>query len=91
MDSDLGHRLREIRIWRKLGFRAAAELSGISHGYLGQIERGEKPVNNRRVLEALASTLRVAPSDLTNGPWTSDPLTAEAKAALLPLDAVLTE
>ncbi|MFI6031444.1 helix-turn-helix domain-containing protein [Amycolatopsis magusensis] len=92
MDSDLGRRLREIRLWRQLSLRAAAELSGITHGYLGQIERGEKPVNNRQVLEALALILHVSPSDLTGRPWlTADPLTADAQAALLPVEAVLTE
>ncbi|GAA1231377.1 hypothetical protein GCM10009676_12930 [Prauserella halophila] len=61
----IGRRLREIRSWRQLSLRAAAELSGISHGYLAKLERGDKAINSRRVLESLANTLRVAPSEIT--------------------------
>ncbi|WP_344416923.1 helix-turn-helix transcriptional regulator [Amycolatopsis minnesotensis] len=68
MDAEIGSRVRELRLWRGLNMRTAADLSGISHGYLGQIERGEKPVNNRQVLEALANAFRVAPSELTRKP-----------------------
>jgi transcriptional regulator with XRE-family HTH domain len=72
MDEGISHRLREIRCWRQLTLRAAAELAGITYGYLGQIERGEKPVNNRRVLEALANALRVSPTELTRTPLSTD-------------------
>lgn len=41
--NDLGRRLREIRAWRGLSLEAAAGLAGISYGYLGKLERGEKP------------------------------------------------
>lgn len=60
-ENDIGRRIREVRAWRGLSLRATAELTGITHGYLGQIERGEKPVKNRQLLEALARTLRVSP------------------------------
>ncbi len=90
--SELGRRLREIRSWRQLTLRAAAQLSGISYTYLGQIERGEKPVNNRRVLEALAKTLRVAPTELTGAPYPpTDPVGSDAHAALDAIESVLTE
>ncbi len=60
-ENDVGRRIREVRAWRGLSLRATAELSGITHGYLAQLERGEKPVKNRQLLEALARTLRVSP------------------------------
>jgi len=89
-NGQLGRRLREIRSWRQLGIRHVAELSGISWGYLGQIERGEKPVTNRRVLEALAFTLRVAPEELTGQPWTPmDPVGSDAHAAVRNLETAL--
>ncbi|WP_020666946.1 helix-turn-helix domain-containing protein [Amycolatopsis nigrescens] len=81
--TELGRRAREIRSWRRLSLRAAAELSGISYSYLGQIERGERPVNSRRVLEALARTLRVSPTELTGKPYAPlDPASNAAHAAM---------
>lgn len=86
----IGRRLREIRSWRGLSLRAAAELSGLSHGYLGQIERGEKPVNNRTVLESLAMTLRVSPAELIGRPWApADATDNEAQSALVGLEIAL--
>ncbi|SUA47883.1 helix-turn-helix domain-containing protein [Nocardia africana] len=67
--NDLGRRLREIRAWRGLSLEAAAGLAGISYGYLGKLERGEKSLENRRTLEAIAAALRVAPSEFTGRPW----------------------
>jgi transcriptional regulator with XRE-family HTH domain len=60
----VGQRLREIRLWRGLSLRAVAELAGFSAAYLSLIERGERPVDKRSTLEALAAALRVAPSEL---------------------------
>ncbi|WP_216215628.1 helix-turn-helix domain-containing protein [Amycolatopsis aidingensis] len=90
MDSDLGRRLREIRSWRQLTLRATAELSGLSYGYLGELERGEKPINNRRVLENLANTLRVAPTELTGAPYApSQAADNDAHAALRHVEVAL--
>nr|WP_092531291.1 helix-turn-helix transcriptional regulator [Amycolatopsis arida] len=67
--SDIGRRLREIRSWRRMSLRVTAELSGISYGYLAKLERGEKAVNSRKTLEALANALRVSPVELTGKPY----------------------
>ena len=89
-DGQLGRRLREIRSWRRLSIRVVAELSGISWGYLAQIERGEKPITNRRVLESLASSLRVSPAELTGKPWAPvDPVSSDAHAAVHAIEAAL--
>ncbi|WP_158883976.1 helix-turn-helix domain-containing protein [Amycolatopsis anabasis] len=86
----IGRRLREIRSWRGLDLRTAAQLSGISHGYLGQLERGEKPINNRRVLEGLAMTYRVSPLEITGKPWApTDAQSSEAHSALYELECAL--
>ncbi|MFI6030358.1 helix-turn-helix domain-containing protein [Amycolatopsis magusensis] len=91
MDSDLGLRLREIREWRSLGLRACAELSGISYGYLAKIERGEKPVNSRKLLEALANTLRVSPNELLGKPYApTDAESGGIHSALPVIEDVLT-
>lgn len=86
----VGQRLREIRSWRQMTLKATADLAGLSYGYLGEIERGEKPVTKRGVLERLATALRVSPAELTGRPWTrSDPVTSDAHEALAPIEAAL--
>jgi transcriptional regulator with XRE-family HTH domain len=86
----LGRRIREVRCWRGLTLREAADLAGRSFSFWGQVERGEKSVANRRTLEAMASALRVHPSELTGQPWASrDAVGAEARAGLLAIDTAL--
>ena len=85
-----GFRLYEVRSWRGLTLREAAGLAGLSYSFWGQVERGEKDVNSRRTLEAMAGALRVHPSELTEHPWAPrDPVGAEANAGLEALDAAL--
>ncbi|MGI5222532.1 helix-turn-helix domain-containing protein [Nocardia sp. CA-290969] len=78
--NEVGRRLREIRAWRGQTLEVTAGLAGISYGYLGKLERGEKALENRRTLEALARALRVAPSEFSPAPWESTP-SAAAEAA----------
>jgi transcriptional regulator with XRE-family HTH domain len=85
-----GRRLREIRSWRGLTLREAAGLAGLSFSFWGQVERGEQSVNNRKTLEAMASALRVHPSELTGQPWAGqDVVSAEADAVLAGIEVVL--
>ncbi|MGH4006171.1 MAG: helix-turn-helix domain-containing protein, partial [Pseudonocardiaceae bacterium] len=86
----LGRRVREVRCWRQLTLREAAGLAGLSFSFWGQVERGEKAVTNRKTLEAMASSLRVHPTDLTGQPWaTRDPAGADAQAALDAIETAL--
>lgn len=89
--NDLGRRLREIRAWRGLSLEAAAGLAGISYGYLGKLERGEKSLENRRTLEAIAAALRVAPSEFSPVPWQAEHPSANdaAYAGLVAIENVL--
>ncbi|MFF0149502.1 helix-turn-helix protein [Amycolatopsis sulphurea] len=90
--NDLGRRIREIRSWRQLNLRTAADLAGISYSYLGQLERGERPVNNRQVLEALANALRVSPAELTDAPHVPGKQPdSQTHAALDAVEAALSE
>ncbi|MGH3769879.1 MAG: helix-turn-helix domain-containing protein [Pseudonocardiaceae bacterium] len=85
-----GKRLRELRNWRGLTLREAAGLAGLSFSFWGQVERGEQAVNSRRTLEAMATVLRVHPSELTGQPWmTRDAAGAEAHAGLLAIETAL--
>ena len=86
----VGRRIREVRCWRGLTLREAADLAALSFSFWGQVERGEKPVANRATLVAMASVLRVHPAELTGQPWASrDAVGAEAQAGLLAIDMAL--
>jgi transcriptional regulator with XRE-family HTH domain len=61
----IGRRVRELRTWRNMTLTATAGLAGVSVSYLSMIERGERSVTKRAVLEAIAQALRVSPADLT--------------------------
>lgn len=86
----IAQRLREVRAWRGLGLRTTAELAGLSHSYLAKLERGEKTVSKRATLEALATALRVSPTELAGKPWTrTAPPDREAHDALETLESAL--
>ena len=86
----LGRRLREVRCWRGLTLREAADLAALSFSFWGQVERGEKPVATRATLEAMASALRVHPAELTGQPWAShDPAGEGAQAGLTAIETAL--
>jgi transcriptional regulator with XRE-family HTH domain len=78
-----------LRCWRRLSLREAAGLAGLSFSFWGQVERGEKAVTSRKTLEAMASALRVHPTELTGQPSTPDPASADTQAGLLAIDTAL--
>ncbi|MGH3770616.1 MAG: helix-turn-helix domain-containing protein [Pseudonocardiaceae bacterium] len=85
-----GARLREVRCWRGLTLREAAGLAGLSFSFWGQVERGEKAVNSRRTLEAMATVLRVHPTELSGQPWAPrDAVGSEAHAGLMVIETAL--
>jgi transcriptional regulator with XRE-family HTH domain len=86
----LGRRVREVRSWRQLTLREAAGLAGLSFSFWGQVERGDKTVTNRKTLEAMASALRVHPTELVGQPWAPhDADDAEAHAGLMAIETAL--
>lgn len=86
----IGTRVREIRTWRGLSLRVLAELAGMSEGYLSRVERGERSINRRSLLEAIANALQVAPSELLSEPFPAvDPVSREAHAAIEEIGTVL--
>jgi transcriptional regulator with XRE-family HTH domain len=84
----VGRRLREIRDWRGYSLEVAAGLAGISFGYLGQLERGEKALTSRATLEGLARALKVAPSEFNATPWET-PDNEAGHAGLVAVEAAL--
>ncbi len=90
----IGGRIREIRVWRGMTLKVTAELAGITESYLSRIERNERPVDSRSLLEAIAAALRVAPSELAGQafpPAMDDPLASETQSAVIALDAALSD
>jgi len=67
-DRTIGRRLRNIRLARKKSLRTVAGLAGISAGHLSRIENGERALDRRSVVVALANALQVSPSELTSLP-----------------------
>jgi len=67
-DRTIGRRLKHIRQSRKKSLRTIAGLAGISAGHLSRIENGERALDRRSVVVALANALQVSPSELTSLP-----------------------
>ncbi len=86
----LGRRVREVRSWRRLTLREAADLAGLSFSFWGQVERGDKAVTNRKTLEAMAGALRVHPAELVEQSWAPQgPTGTDAHAGLLAIETAL--
>jgi transcriptional regulator with XRE-family HTH domain len=67
-DRTIGVRLRRIREYRGKSLDVIAGLAGITVGYLSRIERGERAIDSRRLLFALADALWVSLVDLKRLP-----------------------
>jgi transcriptional regulator with XRE-family HTH domain len=63
--SEIGHKLRQIRQARGKSLAVIAGLAGISSSYLSRLESGERVLDRRSLIIALAEALEVAPSELT--------------------------
>ncbi|MCR4401485.1 MAG: helix-turn-helix domain-containing protein [Firmicutes bacterium] len=58
--NQIGDKLREIRIQRRLSLREAAEKVGISHTYLSALERGRDARTGRPVNPSAKTLMRIA-------------------------------
>jgi transcriptional regulator with XRE-family HTH domain len=64
----MGRRVRQIRSAQDKSLAVVAGLAGISEGHLSRIERGERALDSRSLIVALANALQVAPRELTRLP-----------------------
>lgn len=64
-DRTIGRRLRRIRRSQGKSQQVIADLAGISNSYLSRLESGERALDRRSVIVALAAALDVAPTELT--------------------------
>lgn len=91
-EHSVGRRVREIRVWRGLSLKVAAELAGMTAGHLSNIEHGKRRVDKRSTLEALAAALNVAPSELAATPFPPrDDATAKARVAVGYVEAAVAD
>ncbi|MGH4018983.1 MAG: helix-turn-helix domain-containing protein [Pseudonocardiaceae bacterium] len=77
----IGRRLRRIRVARNKTLEVIADRAGISFGYLGQLERGERALDGLSLIKDLAIALEIAPSELTRLPVPA-PTNGETDAAV---------
>ncbi|MBB4764095.1 helix-turn-helix domain-containing protein [Amorphoplanes digitatis] len=68
-DVRIGQRIRRYRRSRGLSLDQAAGLAGISKPYLSRLERGERSLNSRALLNRISSALQVPVPDLTDQPY----------------------
>ena len=74
----IGARLRTLRRWRGKTQVELAGLAGLSPSFLSMVESGQRPLDRRSHIAALASALRVSETDLVGGPHlTPDPMQAD--------------
>jgi transcriptional regulator with XRE-family HTH domain len=89
-DATIGARLRVLRKWRRLTQKELADLSGLSQSFLSMAERGERALDRRSHIAALASALRVSEMDLVGSPHLSaDPLQLDPHLAIPTIRTVL--
>lgn len=67
----IGARLRTLRRWRGMTQVELAGLAGLSPSFLSMVEHGERLLDRRSHIGALASALRVSETDLVGGPHLS--------------------
>jgi transcriptional regulator with XRE-family HTH domain len=92
VDEHIGARVRLWRRRRGLSQVTLAGLSGVSQGYVSQIEHGVRQVERRSTLVALATALDVSVADLlgqTSDP--TDPVRARASEAVAEIRVALVE
>jgi transcriptional regulator with XRE-family HTH domain len=74
----IGARLRTLRRWRGKSQVELAGLAGLSPSFLSMVETGQRPLDRRSHIAALASALKVSEIDLVGGPHlTPDPLQSD--------------
>ncbi|MEV5837262.1 helix-turn-helix transcriptional regulator [Nocardia sp. NPDC052112] len=86
----VGRRVRAIRARRGISQQVLADRAGLSRGAIAKYENGERPIDSRRTLLALASALGVMVGDLTGHEQEKfDPATAGFHMAVPEIETVL--
>ncbi|HKS45531.1 MAG TPA: helix-turn-helix transcriptional regulator [Amycolatopsis sp.] len=89
MSTPIGRTLRQIRNARGKSLKVIADRAGISKSYLSRLESGERALDRRSLIVALANALEVAPSEITGaglgapGEAGDDQAVSEVRLAML--------
>jgi transcriptional regulator with XRE-family HTH domain len=78
----IGERVRINRRFRGMSQQQLADLSGLSQGFISLIEKGDRELERRRDIIAIADALRVSVTDLTGQPLGSSEQQTAASAAV---------
>jgi transcriptional regulator with XRE-family HTH domain len=82
-EATIGARLRILRRWRGMTQVELAGLAGLSPSFVSMVETGQRPLDRRSHIGAIASALRVSETDLVGGPHLSaDRLQSDPHAAI---------
>jgi transcriptional regulator with XRE-family HTH domain len=86
----IGARLRTLRRWRGMTLTELAGLADLSPSFLSMCERGQRMLDRRSHIGAVAAALRVSETDLAGGPHLSaDPLQSDPHAVIPALRVAL--
>lgn len=89
-ETTIGARLRTLRRWRGMTLAQVAGLAGVSVSFLSMAERGQRALDRRSHIAALARALRISETDIVGGPHLSaDPVQAGPHAAIPALRVAL--
>jgi transcriptional regulator with XRE-family HTH domain len=89
-ETAIGARLRILRRWRGMTQVELAGLAGLSPSFLSMVETGQRPLDRRSHIAAVASGLRVSETDLVGGPHlSSDRLQSDPHMSIPPLRVAL--
>jgi transcriptional regulator with XRE-family HTH domain len=89
-EATIGARLRILRRWRGMTQVEVAGLAGLSKSFVSMIENGQRPLDRRSHVAAVAAALRVSETDLVGGPHLSaDRLQSDPHMAIPPLRVAL--
>jgi transcriptional regulator with XRE-family HTH domain len=66
----IGARVRAVRVRQGMSLGALAAGTGLSKAHLSRIERGERSLDRRSTLQAIADALRTPVAELTGQPFT---------------------
>ena len=70
-EATIGARLRILRRWRGMTQAQLAGLASLSPSFVSMIENGQRPLDRRSHIAAVATALRVSETDLVGGPHLS--------------------
>lgn len=90
-DVTIGARLRALRRWRGMTLDQLAGQAGLSKSFLSRAERGQRALDRRSHISALASALEVSEAELVGGPHLgADPLQSDPHTVVPPIRVALT-